>query len=47
MDGVLENAEAYSPEYPLINKCALIMNRSNFLKRASTNGTGIYLSYLI
>jgi len=27
----------------LDKKCALIMNRSSFLKRASSSGTGIYM----
>ncbi len=31
----------YDPECPLIKKCALIMNRSDFLKRASSSGSGI------
>jgi hypothetical protein len=38
---LLENAGAHSPECPLIKKCALIMNRSEFLKRVSSSGMGI------
>ncbi|MFT5816482.1 MAG: hypothetical protein ACI9VT_004262 [Psychroserpens sp.] len=35
------NAGAHSPERPLTKKCALIMIRSGFLKRASASGTAI------
>ncbi|PKI16368.1 hypothetical protein CXF71_09150 [Colwellia sp. 12G3] len=43
--GLLSNSctslHLFLREPPLIKKCALLMNRSTSLKRASSNGTGI------
>jgi len=40
----LKDAGAYYPELLLTKKCALIMIRSGFLKRASTSGMGIHIA---